>query len=62
MGDERRRDMWTVKEVAEKAGLSTARIRQLLLDDRSQLKGNKVAGVWLVPDANVRRWLEQRRP
>jgi hypothetical protein len=61
MGDERRRDMWTVKEVAEEAGLSTARIRQLLLSNDPQLKGRKVAGVWLIPDANVQRWLEQRR-
>jgi hypothetical protein len=54
-----KREVWTVKQLAEAAGVTTARVRQLLIDGRG-LRGQKVAGVWLVRDAEARRWLRER--
>lgn len=50
---------WTVKELAECAGLNPSRIRQLLL--AGEIKGYKRGPIWLVPNAEAQRWLENRR-
>ena len=50
---------WTVKELAERAGLNPSRIRQLLL--AGEIKGHKRGPIWLVPNAEAQRWLENRR-
>ena len=52
---------WTTSELAEAAGLSDARIRQLLIDGRT-LKGRKVGPMWVISDSEARRWLENRGP
>jgi excisionase family DNA binding protein len=50
---------WTVKELAERAGLNPSRIRQLLL--AGEIKGYKRGPSWLVLNAEAQRWLENRR-
>lgn len=47
---------WTTRRLAQASGLSTARIRQLLIVGRD-LHGRKVGRDWLVSDAEARRWL-----
>lgn len=63
MIDKKRGDMWTVKELAEAASLTTARVRQLLAKGE-ELQGQKVGGqargVWLIRDSEARRWLSER--
>jgi hypothetical protein len=54
-----RRGYWTVVELAQMAGLSGARIRQLLLGGR-ELRGDKAGPVWTIPYREGLRWLEQR--
>jgi hypothetical protein len=58
--DQERKEFWTVKELAEAAGLTGARVRQLLARG-DELRGRKVAGAWLVRDSEARRWLKERR-
>lgn len=50
---------WTARELAEKAGVSAARIRQLLIEGQ-ELRGRKVGYMWIVPDSEARRWLAER--
>lgn len=55
---ERRRDLWTVKELAAAAGLSTGRLRQLLL--AGELRGEKIGMTWAIRDGEAQRWLRSR--
>ena len=59
MSDEQasRRD-WTVKELAERAGVDPSAIRHALAAGR--LKGYKRAGAWFITDEEARRWLAER--
>lgn len=61
MGEQQKhnRTDWTVKELAEEAGLKPSRIRQLLIEGKIQ--GHKRGPIWLIPDSEARRWLENRR-
>ena len=57
--------LWTVRELAEEAGLSPVRIRQLLL--KGIIKGIKHGGAsrggfWEIPASEVARWLATRKP
>jgi 8-oxo-dGTP pyrophosphatase MutT (NUDIX family) len=49
---------WTARELAEEAGLTDARIRQLLIS--GELEGRKRAGVWFISEEEAQRWLEER--
>jgi len=49
---------WTTANLAQYSGLSTARIRQLLIAGR--LRGYKVGRDWLVSEADALAWLAQR--
>ena len=55
-----RRD-YTVKELAELAGVNPSRIRQILNEDNSPLKGEKRGGAWFIPARVARAWLESRQ-
>jgi hypothetical protein len=59
MAEAKKRGYWTVSELARLAGLSSARIRQLLIAGR--VKGDKAGQVWTIPYQVGLRWLEQRR-
>jgi len=50
---------YTAKELAEKAGVTSARIRQLLLD--GTLEGVKRGGAWFIPASVAQRWLDSRQ-
>lgn len=54
----RARGYWLVAELKEAAGISGARIRQLLIAKR--IKGNKAGQVWTIPYLEGQRWLGQR--
>lgn len=54
------RDFYTVPELAELAGISDARVRQILLDGR-QLRGSKVGQSWIVGRSEAVRWLAERK-
>jgi len=59
---EGKKQHWTVKELAEAAKLTTARIRQLLLEGED-LRGQKFGGqggFFVISDAEARRWLASR--
>ena len=49
---------WTTQELADKANLKPSRIRQLLIC--GDIKGEKRAGAWFIPDAEAKRWLDLR--
>lgn len=49
---------WTTTELAEAAGVSSARIRQLLANE--ELKGYKLGRDWRIPDSVARDWLAGR--
>jgi len=49
---------WTTAELAEAAGLSDARIRQLLL--AKEIQGYKAGRDWRIADHVARTWLAQR--
>ena len=53
-----REKTWTVTELAQAAGVSDARIRQLLLGD--QLAGFKHGPLWAIPDGEAQRYLKSR--
>lgn len=59
MTGEQRPTDWTVKELAEEAGVSRSWVRYLLIDGK--LEGHKRAGAWFIPDSEAKRWLEERR-
>jgi hypothetical protein len=49
---------WTTTELAEAADVSSARIRQLLLEDK--LQGTKAGPVWIVSHTDAVRFLRER--
>ena len=50
----------TAKEAAALAGVTDSYIRRLLIE--GTLKGRKLNGwVWVVPAAEVRRWVDRRK-
>ena len=60
MGDAtaKERGFWLAAELAERAKLTDARIRQLLID--GAIRGNKAGGTWTIPYFEGLRWLESR--
>ena len=50
---------WTTRELAEETQLDQSHIRRLLI--QGKLKGRKIGRDWLIPDHEVRRWLEARK-
>ena len=50
---------WTVRELADAAGVSDSRVRQLLLD--GEIKGRKTGWTWIIPNSEAQRWLDKRR-
>ncbi len=58
--DARARGYWLVAELSDKAGLTGARIRQLL-KERRELKGDKAGQVWTIPYNEGLRWLASRQ-
>ena len=61
MGDKkaRQRGYWLLTELAEEAGLSTARLRQLLI--AGKLHAHEAGQVWTVSYAEGVRWLDEQR-
>jgi len=53
------KDFYTVKELAEKAGVNTSYIRQILI--AKKLSGYKVGRDWMIPHKSGDDWLEARR-
>ena len=51
---------WTVRELADEAGITDSRIRQLLIEGK-KLKGRKAGWTWIIPEEEARRWLRNRR-
>lgn len=49
---------WTTTELAEAANVSSARIRQLLLEN--SLDGQKAGPVWIVSHTDAVRFLRER--
>ena len=52
------RGAWTTAELAEAAGVTDARIRQLLIE--GELHGYKAGRDWRVADQVAREWLSRR--
>ncbi len=50
---------WTTATLAQAAGLTTARIRQILIAGRD-LRGRKLGRDWFVYDEEARAWLAAR--
>ena len=50
---------WTTKDLAQKAGVSSTYIRQLLI--AKQLDGYKRGRDWRIPASVALRWLETRK-
>ena len=57
--DRENKTHWTTSDLAEKASLDPARIRQLLIEDK-ELHGYKLGRDWVVPNYEAERWLETR--
>jgi len=57
--DRENKTHWTTNDLAEKANLNSARIRQLLIEDK-ELHGYKLGRDWVVPNHEAERWLETR--
>jgi len=53
-------DLLTVKDVSELAGVSAARIRQLCAEGRFS-GAQKLGRDWIIPRADVDRWLKTDR-
>ena len=52
---------YTVKELARLAGVNPSRIRQLLSEANGPFRGSiKRAGVWFIPAAVAKTWLQER--
>lgn len=49
---------FTARELAQRAGLSESRIRQLLIAGR--LRGSKVGATWIIDSQEAARWLVER--
>jgi excisionase family DNA binding protein len=58
--DQRDRDkeLWTVQELAQKAGVTDGYIRRLLID--GELKGEKFGTQWMIRRREVERFLRER--
>jgi len=53
---------YTVKELADLAGVNPSRIRQILSEEDSPLEGSKKrGGAWFIPAEIAHKWLESRR-
>jgi hypothetical protein len=52
------RGYWLVAELAERAEVSGARVRQLLLNQ--VIRGDKAGQVWTIPYHEGERWLADR--
>lgn len=50
---------WTVKELADAAGLNPSRIRQLIA--AGEITSRKVGNSNFIKDSEARRWLESRQ-
>ena len=53
------REWWTLTQLGKAAGISGARVRQLLM--AGELRGVKIGGHWLIRDNEAQRWLAMRR-
>ncbi len=51
---------WTTKELADAAGVTDARIRQILIEGK-ELQGRKIGPMWVIPDREAKRWLRDRQ-
>ena len=51
--------MWTTAKLAEAAGVDPSAIRHLLL--RGSLKGEKFGPMWMIPQEEGERYIQQRR-
>jgi phage pi2 protein 07 len=62
MGNENQKNKqkthWTTVDLAKKAGVSSARIRQLLL--AGELHGDKAGPVWIIHHSEAERFLSNR--
>lgn len=52
------KQFWTTNELAREAKVSSAYIRQLLLEGK--LEGHKQGRDWIILDRDAREWLEKR--
>ncbi len=50
--------MWTTKQLAQRAGVSDAHIRRLLI--AGEIRGEKFGRDWAVSDEEAMRWLAER--
>ena len=51
---------YSVTELAELAGVTGARVRQLLIEGK-ELRGVKIGPNWAIEVGTARRWLEERK-
>jgi len=51
---------YTVNELAELAGVTPTRVRQILLEGQ-ELKGEKHGFMWLISAAEAERWIKTRQ-
>lgn len=49
---------WTTTELAERAGVSQAYVRQLIL--AGEIRARKVGRDWIISNTEAQRWLENR--
>ena len=56
--EKQQQDDWTTPQLAAAAGVSSARIRQLLAG--GLIVGRKVGRDWLISDVDAREWLTRR--
>lgn len=50
--------MWTTMDLAERAGVTDAYIRSLLIE--GVIKGEKFGHIWAISDEEAARWLGER--
>jgi excisionase family DNA binding protein len=50
--------LYSTSELAEAAGVTRERVRQLVAG--GEIKGYKVGQTWVIPDDEARRWLAER--
>lgn len=50
--------LWSTSELAREAGVSSAYVRQLILDGK--LKGTKQGRDWIIFDKDAQEWLRKR--
>ena len=54
--EQRTNQDWTTESLAKEAGVSSAWIRQLLI--QGKIKGEKFGHIWRIPYVEGQRWLE----